>query len=593
MWAVDSRTGYNGRLATQHSAPPSLATVALASLKVVIDFEARLRSPDWVERRAAAADVGGMRLCGEAVALFAVLAKLAKGDEEPRVRRKCVMVLASWGELAQDYVEDVARVLANDDDAAVRWEAAIALAKLVGPHALHTAQSAAGRSSKDELAAVDEATAVEPAVEPAVEAPAGDASRAEREKLLADVTAAAAGVAVRALRYAEGADAAADVRSKAADVLRRAAYDHAAMTRTARSDAQPGASPAKDVDALRREKLLADEDPLVSLLDRPAQRRYRRLAPAEKSKSLRVTAYVAAAGGANAAFVRRMLEKEPTMLFAVDNLAAPKYTLLHSAAAAGNSGVVEALLDAGADALARDGEGSAALALACRWGHEAAAAALLADFQCQKAIHVLDKVKKTPLHEAARYGHVGCARGLVYAGADPYLADAGFGAQQPSTPADTATSFGFFDFAAQLVEAERRWFKTVRKLVKLTMKRAAPPPRTKDAAAPPRKGTLRPTKTLPTVRRSKQALPRPRPPSPPSPPSSPPACGGSLFERLPAVLLSAILVYLRPPSVIEEAPPAVRPEARPASPPQPASLAQPAPEAQPAPPPTRTFPHPC
>ena len=64
----------------------------------------------------------------EAACLFPKVADRALSDEDARVRRKAVMVLGSWGELAAEQASALAEVLAGDQEANVRWEAAIALA---------------------------------------------------------------------------------------------------------------------------------------------------------------------------------------------------------------------------------------------------------------------------------------------------------------------------------------------------------------------------------------------------------------------------------------------------------------------------------
>ena len=58
------------------------------------------------------------------------------------------------------------------------------------------------------------------------------------------------------------------------------------------------------------EQCLDDGHPLLRIMDSSAKRRYRRMAPSMKAKSLRVTGYVAAAAAAAEDVVRRILTRE-------------------------------------------------------------------------------------------------------------------------------------------------------------------------------------------------------------------------------------------------------------------------------------------
>jgi ankyrin repeat protein len=91
-------------------------------------------------------------------------------------------------------------------------------------------------------------------------------------------------------------------------------------------------------------------------------------------------------------------------------------TPLDVAAAAGHAPIVDALLDAGADAEAKDGAGRTPLLLAAINGRRDAAAALLKKGADPDAA---DEEATTPLHAAARAGDVGMAGLLMDSGADP------------------------------------------------------------------------------------------------------------------------------------------------------------------------------
>ncbi|PNH06640.1 Ankyrin repeat domain-containing protein 50 [Tetrabaena socialis] len=95
-------------------------------------------------------------------------------------------------------------------------------------------------------------------------------------------------------------------------------------------------------------------------------------------------------------------------------------TALHAASQWGNTEVVEALLQAGADAEAKDDAGQTALHLACNEGHTEAVEALLHAGADRRA---KDNDSQTPLHLASQEGHVEVMKALLRAVADTAAED--------------------------------------------------------------------------------------------------------------------------------------------------------------------------
>ena len=453
--------------------------------------------------------------------MLPVVARLARADVDARVRRKCVMVLAAWGELAGEHVDAVCGVLRGDEDfdadgdAQIRWEAAIALPKVVGAHALH-------------------------------EALAGDDENNSTPSALA---------AAAALLAARRDDADRDVRSKAAEVIDRTKDDYARLT--AKRDATVA---RKRSDA---EYCDSGDHPLLAIMEEWAKRAYRRMVPSKRALSLRVAGYVAAAAGAGADVVRRVLDREPGVAREADVLSKERRTMLHAAAAAGNETALAPLLRAGADPGAADGHGATPLHLASRWGRAACVAALAparaAPGAATRAVHARDGFGVLPLHEAARYGHAAAVAALLAAGADPLLRDG----RAARTPRDVARAFQFPDVAAKLKTAEAAWYRRVARVAAGPAAAAPPPP-------PPRRTSSR----LPALKGGGDG--------PAAILAAPPPAATSALRALPDDLLELVLAYLRPehvpPPKRRAAPAAVAKRAAPTKPRR--SSAAPAPRRQ-------------
>ncbi|KAH8073480.1 hypothetical protein JL721_2780 [Aureococcus anophagefferens] len=166
--------------------------------------------------------------------------------------------------------------------------------------------------------------------------------------------------AAAALLAARRDDADRDVRSKAAEVIDRTKDDDVRLTTKRDRTVTRRRSDAEYCDA--------GDHPLLAIMEEWAKRAYRRMVPSKRALSLRVAGYVAAAAGAGADVVRRVLDREPGVAREADVLSKERRTMLHAAAAAGNGAALAPLLRAGADPGAADGHGATPLHLASRWG---------------------------------------------------------------------------------------------------------------------------------------------------------------------------------------------------------------------------------
>ncbi|KAH8098047.1 hypothetical protein JL720_969 [Aureococcus anophagefferens] len=387
MWAVDARSGSNGPSAVATLTPIALHSRALTKSAHIYE---QLRHDDWVERRAGARPSATWTWAGRPPRCCPS-SRASRG----RRRRACAQVRhgpRAWGELAGEHVDAVCGVLRGDEDfdadgdAQIRWEAAIALPK-VGAHALH-------------------------------EALAGDDENNSTPSALA---------AAAALLAARRDDADRDVRSKAAEVIDRTKDDYARLTAKRDRTVTRRRSDAEYCDS--------GDHPLLAIMEEWAKRAYRRMVPSKRALSLRVAGYVAAAAGAGADVVRRVLDREPGVAREADVLSKERRTMLHAAAAAGNGAALAPLLRAGADPGAADGHGATPLHLASRWGRAACVAALApARAGAAAGRPRARRFWVLPLHEAARYGHAAAVAALLAAGADPLLRDG----RAARTPRDVA-----------------------------------------------------------------------------------------------------------------------------------------------------------